>query len=176
MLAAMDSSESAIDPTTSTGDPSGANNGSQSHTGYSQPVDQVVTVDGRRRASLTRDNWFLVVPAVVLGVVVLYTLNRMYAAGDVRRAIEAVVDYRAGDRPPLQDFITRGRGALHCDAAVISRFYGKLDVTCRPPDGSQAYRWRVHVGQLTFAPADQVTRQLMQRYAPELFADNGESR
>ena len=53
------------------------------------------------RWHIGRDNWFLVIPAFLLGLVALYTVHALYRAGDIRRAIEVVVSYRAPGRPPL---------------------------------------------------------------------------
>lgn len=116
-----------------------------------------------------KDNWFLVVPALILGLVALYTVNRMYRAGDIRRAIEVVTTYRAGASPPLGRFLAeRGGGDPECSARVLSEFYGTLDVTCSMPSGRR-YEWRVHVGQRAFAPSDDPTKRLMHEYAPEIF-------
>lgn len=121
------------------------------------------------RLHIGKDNWFLVIPAAILGLVALYTVNRMYRAGDIRRAIEVVVTYQVGTRPPLGEYIQSQQGAIECTARMLSHFYGTLDVACGARDPGPRYRWRVHVGQRAFAPADDVTRELMQAYAPEIF-------
>ena len=127
------------------------------------------------RASINRTNWFLVIPTIILGLGVLYTVNRMYAAGDIRRSIETVLDYTVEGRPALAEFIA-GEGQLECTAEIISRFYGKVDVACRGPESGNLYRWVVHVGQLAFAPADERTRVLMETYAPQLFVREEQGR
>lgn len=125
------------------------------------------------RAHIGRDNWFLVIPAVILGLVALYTINRMYRAGDIRRSIEVVTTYQVEGQPPLQEYLAAREGMLDCVAEMISYFYGTLDVTCVPQRSGTAYTWRVHVGQRAFAPANEVTRVLMRDYAPSVFNTEG---
>lgn len=117
--------------------------------------------------AVNRDNWFLVVPTLVLGVVALYTLHSMYAAGDVRRAVEIVAEYRAGERPPLGDWLAQRSASMQWNAEVVSRFYGTLEVSCRT--AGDDYRWRVDTLQRAFAPADETTRALMRQYDPDAF-------
>lgn len=124
-----------------------------------------------RRWHIGRDNWFLVIPALILGLAALWTVNRMYRAGDIRRAIEVVTTYRVEGRPELGEWLRQRGGDVGCGAEMVSRFYGTLDVTCVPADSGTAYEWRVHVGQRAFAPADDVTQGMMARYAPEVFAE-----
>jgi hypothetical protein len=121
------------------------------------------------RFHIGRDNWFLVIPAAILGLVTLYTLNQMYRAGDIRRSIEVVTTFEAAGRPPLEVFIAAAEGDLTCTAEVLSSFYGTLDVHCVPRNTGINYRWRVHVGQRAFAPINGGTKALMRRYAPEIF-------
>lgn len=121
------------------------------------------------RVHIGWDNWFLVIPGAILGLVVLYTVNRMYHAGDIRRAIEVVVTYQVEPQPPLGEYLQARQGAIECSAEMLSYFYGTLDVACEPREAGQSYLWRVHVGQRAFAPADDITRELMQAYAPEIF-------
>ena len=121
------------------------------------------------RPHIGMDNWFLVIPAALLGLVALFTVNRMYRAGDLRRAVEVVTTYEADERIPFADWLQSREGVMDCRADMVSRFYGTLDVTCSTADGHNEYRWRVHVGQLAFAPADDSTLQLMRSYAPEVF-------
>lgn len=119
---------------------------------------------------ISRDNWFLVLPTVLLGIVASYTLYQLHAAGDVRRSIEVVAEYQAEGKPPLGDFLAQ-RGPVTCDAAVVSSFYGTMDVTCTVGRlDAERYVWRVDVLQQGFAPADEPTRQLMAEYQPSLFA------
>jgi hypothetical protein len=130
------------------------------------------------RWHIGKDNWFLVIPAAILGLVALYTVNRMYRAGDIRRAIEVVTTYQVGTAPPLGQFLAaRDGGDLACSARVLSEFYGTLDVFCSASSTRVPYHWRVHVGQRAFAPGDRPTKRLMHNYAPEIFgpADAGES-
>lgn len=124
------------------------------------------------RYRLGRDNWFLVIPAILLGLIVLYTVNRMYAAGDLRRAIETVLAYRVEGQAPLEEYLGDREGGVDCHAELVSRFYGSVDVTCETGTGG-AYRWRVHASQGAFAPADDATTGLMRRYAPALYTENG---
>jgi len=126
------------------------------------------------RAHIGFDNWFLVIPAAVLGLVALYTVNRMYRAGDIGRAIEVVTTYQVEPKPPLGEYLRQRQGDLSCEAEMLSYFYGTLDVTCFAPGQRERYRWRVHVGQRAFAPADDATRRLMQEYAPEIFVPNSD--
>jgi hypothetical protein len=116
-----------------------------------------------------RDNWFLVIPAAILGVAALLTINAMYRAGDIRRSIEVVTTYTVDGQPMLGDFLEERAGRLECAAEMISRFYGTLDVTCSSRESGQAFIWRVHVGQRAFAPADDATLAVMQEYAPDVF-------
>ncbi|MFQ5743229.1 MAG: hypothetical protein ACE5HV_06525 [Acidobacteriota bacterium] len=122
---------------------------------------------------MNRENWFLVLPTIVLGVVALLTLHHLHAAGDVRRAVETVSIYRAGERPPLGEYLAAGADRLDWQAKVVSRFYGTLDVSCRlTRRGGEPveYRWRVDVLQGAFAPADETTRELMRQYEPALYS------
>jgi len=125
------------------------------------------------RVHVGRDNWFLVIPAAILGLVTLYTVNRMYRAGDIRRSIEVVASYQVEGRPSLQDYLRDREGALGCEAEILSYFYGTLDVTCMPEESRKKYTWRVHVGQRAFAPGDAVTLGLMREYAPSIFNSEG---
>ncbi len=115
------------------------------------------------------DNWFLVIPAAIMGLVALYTVNQMYRAGDVRRSIQVVTTYEVEGQPMFGDFLEARVGSVDCFAEMISRFYGTLDVSCTSRASSQTYTWRVHVGQDAFAPADDATLAFMQEYAPEVF-------
>lgn len=131
------------------------------------------------RPHIGLDNWFLVIPGALLGLVALYTVNQMYRAGDIRRSIEVITTYQVEGQAPLQQFVAAAEGALECRAAMVSYFYGTLDVSCVPRDSGTEYNWRVHVGQRAFAPADATTLDLMRRYAPEVFdsrsvADDGD--
>jgi len=121
--------------------------------------------------NLNRDNWFLVLPTVVLGIVASYTLYQLHAAGDVHRAIEIVAEYEADGQPTLAEFLAR-RGRLEWESEVVSSFYGTMDVACivgltKP----QRFVWRVHVMQKAFAPADGETRALMGEYEPSLYGE-----
>ena len=78
---------------------------------------------------MNRENWFLVLPTIVLGVVASYTLYQMHAAGDVRRAIEIVAEYEAEGQPVLAEYLGR-MGPLEWDSEVVSNFYGTMDVRC----------------------------------------------
>lgn len=119
---------------------------------------------------LSRDNWFLVVPTVVLGIAATITLHRLHAAGDVRHAVEIVAEYEAEGQPPLGEFLAL-RGPLAWETEVISSFYGTMDVICRVGRSEpHAFRWRVDVLQMAFAPADETTRELMAEYDPVLFS------
>ncbi len=123
---------------------------------------------------INRDNWFLVLPTVVLGIVATYTLYQLHAAGDVRRAIEVVAEYAAEGEETLGDFLAQ-RGPVVCDATVVSSFYGTMDVTCTVGRlDPERYVWRVDVMQQAFAPADEPTRRLMAEYQPSLFAKGSE--
>ncbi|HEX9698908.1 MAG TPA: hypothetical protein VGD06_05555 [Acidobacteriota bacterium] len=125
---------------------------------------------------MNRDNWFLVLPTIVLGVVASYTLYQMHASGDVRRSVAVVAEYEADGRPPLGDYLAR-RGPLEWDSTVVSRLYGTMDVTCKVGQaGVQRYVWRVDLLQQAFAPADAATRELMGEYEPALYSrQNGSS-
>ena len=120
---------------------------------------------------MNRDNWFLVVPTIVLGIVASYTLYQMHAAGDVRRAIEIVAEYEADGQPPLAEYLGR-MGQLEWESAVVSNFYGTMDVTCivASSERGRHFVWRVDVLQKAFAPADEATRELMAEYQPSLFS------
>ena len=123
---------------------------------------------------ISRDNWFLVLPTVLLGIVASYTLYQLSAAADVRRSIEVVAGYEAEGKQPLGDFLAH-RGPVTCDATVVSSFYGTMDVTCIIGRlDTERYVWRVDVLQQAFAPADEPTRQLMAEYQPSLFAKGSE--
>ena len=125
--------------------------------------------------NLNRDNWFLVLPTVVLGIVASYTLYQLHAAGDVRRAIEIVAEYEADGQPPLAEFLAR-RGRLEWDSEVVSSFYGTMDVACVVGlTNPQRFVWRVHVMQKAFAPADDRTRALMGEYEPSLYGEPTEA-
>lgn len=124
------------------------------------------------RWHIGKDNWFLVIPAAILGLVALWTVHSMYRAGDIRRSIQVVTEYAPGEHVPLGEWLSVREGALACGAEMVSRFYGILDVTCTPAGTGNAYSWRVHVGQLAFAPMDDATRALMRTYAPEVFGDD----
>ena len=119
---------------------------------------------------MNRDNWFLVVPTVLLGIAASWTLYQLHAAGDVRRAVEVVAEYQAEGQPTLADFLAR-QGRVDCGAEVVSSFYGTMDVTCRVGDISpKHYVWRVSVMQKAFAPADDATREMMALYQPSLYS------
>jgi hypothetical protein len=119
---------------------------------------------------MNRDNWFLVLPTIVLGVVASYTLYQMHAAGDVRRSVAVVAEYEAAGQPPLGDYLAR-RGPLEWDSTVVSRLYGTMDVTCKVGRTRvQHYVWRVDLLQQAFAPADAATRELMGEYEPSLYS------
>jgi hypothetical protein len=124
---------------------------------------------------LNRDNWFLVLPTFVLGIVASYTLYQMHAAGDARRAIEIVAEYEAAGQPPLGEFLAR-RGPLAWETEVVSNFYGTMEVACivGPTNNLERFAWRVHVMQKVFAPADASTRALMGEYQPDLFGSLSE--
>lgn len=119
---------------------------------------------------MNRDNWFLVLPTFVLGIVATYTLYQMHAAGDARRAIKIVAEYEAAGQPPLGEFLAR-RGPLAWETEVVSNFYGTMEVACivGPTNNLERFAWRVHVMQKVFAPADASTRALMGEYQPDLF-------
>ena len=123
------------------------------------------------RAHIGLDNWFLVIPAAILGVAALLTVNSMYRAGDIRRSIEVVTTYQVEGKPMLGDFLESRVGAVACEAELLSTFYGTLDVSCAGAGAADAprYSWRVHVGQRSFAPSDDVTFGLMREYAPSVF-------
>jgi hypothetical protein len=116
-----------------------------------------------------KDNWFLVIPAAILGVVALLTVSQMYRAGDIRRSIEVVTTYVVDGQPVFGDFLESREGPVNCSAVLISRFYGTLDVSCTSLEQGNTFTWRVHVGQRAFAPADDQTLGLMQAYAPDTF-------
>ena len=119
---------------------------------------------------MNRNNWFLVVPTFVFGVWASWALYEMHAAGDARHAVEIVGEYRAAGQPALAEFLGR-RGLVECSSAVVSSFYGTMDVTCRVgATAPRTYVWRVDVLQQNFAPADEATRALMAEYQPSLFA------
>jgi hypothetical protein len=119
---------------------------------------------------MNRNNWFLVIPTFVFGVWASWALYQMHAAGDARHAVEIVGEYRAEGQPTLAEYLGR-RGPVDCGSAVVSSFYGTMDVTCRVGATSpRTYVWRVDVLQQNFAPADDVTRALMAEYQPSLFA------
>ena len=124
---------------------------------------------------MNRDNWFLVLPTFVLGIVASYTLYQMHAAGDARRAIEIVAEYEAAGQPPLGEFLAR-RGPLAWETEVVSNFYGTMEVACivGPTNNLERFAWRVHVMQKVFAPADASTRALMGEYQPDLFGSLSE--
>lgn len=115
------------------------------------------------------DNWFLVIPAAIMGIVALYTVNQMYRAGDIRRSIQVVTTYEVEGQPVFGDFLEASVGPVDCVAQMVSRFYGTLDVSCTGRQNSQTFTWRVHVGQDAFAPANDETLALMREYAPEVF-------
>ena len=115
---------------------------------------------------MNRDNWFLVLPTFVLGIVASYTLYQMHASGDARRAIEIVAEYEADGQPPLGEFLAR-RGPLAWETEVVSNFYGTMEVECIVgPTNLERFAWRVHVMQKVFAPADASTRALMGNINP----------
>ncbi len=124
------------------------------------------------RWHIGKDNWFLVIPAAILGLAALWTVNSMYRAGDIRRSLEVVTSYAPGGRQPLGEWLAEREGRLECTARMVSRFYGTLDVVCTPAGSGNRYAWRVHVGQLAFAPMDNTTGDLMRTYAPEVFGDD----
>ena len=84
------------------------------------------------------DNWFLVIPAAIMGVVALYTVSQMYRAGDIRRSIQVVTTYEVEGHPVFGDYLEASVGPVDCVAEMVSRFYGTLDVSCTnrplPPD------------------------------------------
>ena len=124
---------------------------------------------------VTRENWFLVVPTIILGIVASYTLFRLHAAGDARRAIAIVVEYEAEGQPPLGEFLAL-RGPIAWESEIVSSFYGSMDVSCLiGSTDPRRFVWRVHVMQKVFAPADQATRALMGEYEPSLYAEPTES-
>ena len=120
---------------------------------------------------MNRGNWFLVIPTVVLGVWASYALYQMHAAGDARRAVQIVGEYRAPGQPSLGEYLGR-EGTVECATEVVSSFYGTMDVTCTVGAVAEplSYVWRVDVLQEIFAPADASTRELMARYQPSLYA------
>jgi len=115
------------------------------------------------------DNWFLVIPAAIMGLVSLYTINQMYRAGDIRRSIQVVTTYEVEGQPMFGDYLESRVGPVDCAAEMISRFYGTLDVSCVARENPQNFTWRVHVGQDAFAPANDATLALMREYAPAVF-------
>jgi hypothetical protein len=120
---------------------------------------------------MNRSNWFLVVPTIIFGVWASWALYQLHAAGDARRAVDIVGEYRAEGRPTLAEFLGE-RGSVECTAEVVSSFYGTMDVTCRVGGTRpRGYVWRVDVLQHNFAPADDVTRALMAEYQPSLFGE-----
>ena len=120
---------------------------------------------------MNRGNWFLVLPTIALGIWASYALYQMHAAGDSRRAVRIVGEYRAPGQPPLAEYLAR-EGAVECTTEVVSSFYGTMDVACTVGAATDAprYVWRVDVLQEAFAPADASTRKLMAAYQPSLFA------
>lgn len=123
---------------------------------------------------LDRNNWFLVIPTIVLGVAATVTLYRMHGAGDVRTALQVVTGYQAEGRLPLGEYVAAGAERVDWDAEVVSSFYGTMDVTCRVGEPESVdYRWRVDVVRHAFAPADEPTKALMKEYDPEIFAAGG---
>jgi len=119
---------------------------------------------------LNRSNWFLVIPTIIFGIWASWALYQMHAAGDARKAVQIVGDYRAEGQPTLAEFLGR-RGAVACSSTVVSKFYGTMDVTCQVGEQpTRSYVWRVDVLQEIFAPADDATRTLMAEYQPSLFA------
>ncbi len=124
---------------------------------------------------VTRENWFLVVPTILLGIVASFTLYQLHAAGDVRRAIEIVIEYEAPGQATLGDFLAL-RGPVDCTSDVVSSFYGAMDVVCLVGvTVPKQFVWRVHVMQKAFAPADDATRGLMAEYEPALFGAPAEA-
>jgi len=121
---------------------------------------------------MNRSNWFLVIPTIAFGIWASWALYQAHAAGDARRAVEVVGEYRAAGQPPLAEFLDE-RGPVSCDAEVVSSFYGTMDVTCRVGT-AQFYVWGVDVLQQNFAPADEATRTLMAEYEPSLFGKPGD--
>lgn len=120
---------------------------------------------------MNRNNWFLVVPTVILGIVALVTVQRMFTSADVRKAVAVVRDFRAEGREPLGRILEREMSGARWRAEEVSGFYGTFDVICVPEAAEgPRYRWRVDVPQRAFAPADDPTRARMQRYAPEIFS------
>ena len=123
------------------------------------------------RSPMNRNNWFLVLPTIVLGVWASYALYQMHAAGDARRAVAVVGEYRAEGQPTLAEYLGM-RGSVECVSEVVSSFYGTMDVTCTVRSTQpRRYVWRVDVLQEVFAPADESTRELMAEYQPSLFAE-----
>jgi len=120
---------------------------------------------------MNRSNWFLVIPTIVFGIWASWALYQMHAAGDARRAVDIVGEYRAEGQPPLAEFLGE-RGPVACSSAVVSNFYGTMDVTCEVGRNPvREYVWRVDVLQQIFAPADEATRELMAEYQPSLFGE-----
>jgi hypothetical protein len=118
---------------------------------------------------MNRGNWFLVIPTIVFGIWASWALYQMHAAGDARRAVEIVGEYRAEGQPSLGEYLGE-RGPVACTSEVVSSFYGTMDVTCEVgAPASRSYVWRVDVLQQNFAPADEATRSLMAEYQPSLF-------
>ncbi len=118
---------------------------------------------------MNRNNWFLVVPTIVLGIWASYALYQMHAAGDARRAVNIVGEYHAEGQPTLAEYLGE-RGPVECESTVVSSFYGTMDVTCLVGATSpHVYVWRVDVLQKIFAPADEPTRKLMAEYQPSIF-------
>jgi hypothetical protein len=96
----------------------------------------------------------------------------MHAAGDARRAVDIVGEYRADGQPTLAQYLGRS-GPVECASAVVSSFYGTMDVTCTVGSTRPlTYVWRVDVLQEAFAPADETTRELMAEYQPSLFTSS----
>jgi hypothetical protein len=119
---------------------------------------------------MNRNNWFLVLPTIVLGIWASYALYQMHAAGDARRAVDIVGEYRAEGQPTLAEYLGQ-RGPVACASEVVSSFYGTMDVICSVgATQPKTYVWRVDVLQEIFAPADELTRELMAEYQPALFA------
>jgi hypothetical protein len=119
---------------------------------------------------MNRNNWFLVIPTFVFGVWASWALYQMHAAGDARHAVEIIGEYRARGQPTLAEYLGR-QGPVECDSAVVSSFYGTMDVTCQvgAATTTRRYVWRVDVLQEIFAPANDATRELMAEYEPSLF-------
>lgn len=121
---------------------------------------------------MNRSNWFLVIPTIIFGVWASWALYQMHAAGDARRAVNIVGEYRAEGKAPLAEFLGE-RGPVACASEVVSSFYGTMDVTCEVGVAdTQIYVWRVDVLQEIFAPADDRTRALMAEYQPSLFTQS----